>query len=702
MTIQNHTKLFNLNCYAVKSALIILFLLVTPFFASNVFSQSPEGDPEEQSCGGDLEMSDGNGMLLNPNTVCPNTWVKVVWDRDINNCNNTSVWFVEGISELIYFGNPANPIGYINLSNGGYHSQIGDPTEIWVKIKVTQVVRIRARAENCGLTNVVCESQIDFSTGVQPGNGVSVVPVFPATNVVECRSGDMEFDIMGTYQTNSNQPNYNWTIGSGWRIVSGQGNTRIKINNDGKTGAPTLSVNITKNLGGCAQTNLTESLTFIRDFSQAPIMKGIKIYGLLNTPSNYELCDNDGYLMEIEYYTNGSSNYILDNYNISVSSPNGNSKLNSANANFIPPTGQWTGFVNFANNLNQTSPYFWVAPFGEENVQINVQEDYTCLVTNAARSFQTKTKPQKPYFSKFSSDPNCSDEDVYIKVDNIKNDVHYSWNFAQNGINPVYPLLSTNNSQLHLLRDYDVNTIGNQHSVPANINSLEIDVTATTDNCPASRYSTNSDELTFGFNNSANPPSFITPNCFEIGGNEYYPNSIVVSNPELELGFRYDWEIFYRTTSNGILKTASTLHENYGTTCRYNFNGEIPVEITFVCTTDDCNSNPSTTSPTIYNPYVITNPEESCIANEESKKGRFEKKLEFNIFPNPVIDILSVQNEEIGQKHISIFDITGNLKMSKVSNLTLEKLDVSNLPVGQYILSIQSLNNTRYTKFVKE
>ncbi|MGB4960151.1 MAG: T9SS type A sorting domain-containing protein [Saprospiraceae bacterium] len=82
-----------------------------------------------------------------------------------------------------------------------------------------------------------------------------------------------------------------------------------------------------------------------------------------------------------------------------------------------------------------------------------------------------------------------------------------------------------------------------------------------------------------------------------------------------------------------------------------------------------------------------------CISSIVHKSETF-----FEIFPNPVIDRLSVKNSRNFELNLSVYDQMGRLISSKIG----DKMDVSELQQGLYFLKIAQ-NNTQMTvkKFVK-
>ncbi|MEE2931739.1 MAG: T9SS type A sorting domain-containing protein [Bacteroidota bacterium] len=70
------------------------------------------------------------------------------------------------------------------------------------------------------------------------------------------------------------------------------------------------------------------------------------------------------------------------------------------------------------------------------------------------------------------------------------------------------------------------------------------------------------------------------------------------------------------------------------------------------------------------------------------------------IFPNPATDKLNIVSYGVTMKQIDIYSLDGRLIFSKNSNLNEEKLNISSLPSGIYILNIESENYQVKRKFI--
>jgi hypothetical protein len=78
-----------------------------------------------------------------------------------------------------------------------------------------------------------------------------------------------------------------------------------------------------------------------------------------------------------------------------------------------------------------------------------------------------------------------------------------------------------------------------------------------------------------------------------------------------------------------------------------------------------------------------------------------EHKYEFVISPNPVIDVLSIRFDINGIKQLVITNIDGRLIMEKRINSLQAEIEVSNLPNGIYLLSVESEGKMNVKKFIK-
>lgn len=74
---------------------------------------------------------------------------------------------------------------------------------------------------------------------------------------------------------------------------------------------------------------------------------------------------------------------------------------------------------------------------------------------------------------------------------------------------------------------------------------------------------------------------------------------------------------------------------------------------------------------------------------------------EFNIFPNPVLDVLRVQINGTDKAELLLYDLTGKLQKRADSISGGTQIDLSDLPVGVYMLQMLSEDGVAVQKVVK-
>ena len=77
------------------------------------------------------------------------------------------------------------------------------------------------------------------------------------------------------------------------------------------------------------------------------------------------------------------------------------------------------------------------------------------------------------------------------------------------------------------------------------------------------------------------------------------------------------------------------------------------------------------------------------------------KKSSSKIYPNPTVDFIQLDSDENIEK-IKVFAHDGRLVVSLEVNSKSHKLDVRNLSTGNYIIALESKNNTSKHKFIKK
>jgi Leucine-rich repeat (LRR) protein len=79
----------------------------------------------------------------------------------------------------------------------------------------------------------------------------------------------------------------------------------------------------------------------------------------------------------------------------------------------------------------------------------------------------------------------------------------------------------------------------------------------------------------------------------------------------------------------------------------------------------------------------------------------FEFSHYFNLFPNPVNDVLNITiKNEVEMKSLAVYDISGQLVIAVPHAENVSKIDVSKLPTGNYILKITTDKGLSVEKFI--
>jgi hypothetical protein len=80
----------------------------------------------------------------------------------------------------------------------------------------------------------------------------------------------------------------------------------------------------------------------------------------------------------------------------------------------------------------------------------------------------------------------------------------------------------------------------------------------------------------------------------------------------------------------------------------------------------------------------------------------FVNKNSFKIYPNPVSNILTIENLFAYNLHLEVFNPLGQIVLEQNQNTSSTSLNVSNLSKGLYLLNITSEDNkTQTIKFIK-
>ncbi|SMC52614.1 FG-GAP-like repeat-containing protein [Moheibacter sediminis] len=107
---------------------------------------------------------------------------------------------------------------------------------------------------------------------------------------------------------------------------------------------------------------------------------------------------------------------------------------------------------------------------------------------------------------------------------------------------------------------------------------------------------------------------------------------------------------------------------------------------------------PSGIVDTIENPEINST---LVIVEGESILGVNDTAAEkISIYPNPVKDILYVQGKSLNGSNVEIFHLTGSLVLK--SKLTDNKVNVSNLAKGIYVISVENQGKKTTMKFIKQ
>lgn len=86
---------------------------------------------------------------------------------------------------------------------------------------------------------------------------------------------------------------------------------------------------------------------------------------------------------------------------------------------------------------------------------------------------------------------------------------------------------------------------------------------------------------------------------------------------------------------------------------------------------------------------------------KESLSTQEAMKTKIAFFPNPVKDILNIQNDR-KITAVKIYDLTGKEVVTKEFNANNVHVDVSNLPKGVYMVKVGSENSNRTIKVIKD
>ena len=93
----------------------------------------------------------------------------------------------------------------------------------------------------------------------------------------------------------------------------------------------------------------------------------------------------------------------------------------------------------------------------------------------------------------------------------------------------------------------------------------------------------------------------------------------------------------------------------------------------------------------------------TLLVHPESWVGLNNKKeRDFTIYPNPVVNELNLQLDTYEFDKISIIDMSGRKHKVHFTQGGKQKIDVTHLPKGQYVLNVLVDNKMLSSKFIKE
>jgi hypothetical protein len=101
--------------------------------------------------------------------------------------------------------------------------------------------------------------------------------------------------------------------------------------------------------------------------------------------------------------------------------------------------------------------------------------------------------------------------------------------------------------------------------------------------------------------------------------------------------------------------------------------------------------------------HCSSEPSNSIIIDDLSIGGNAINEGNFNIFPNPTFDQLSIKNEKLIMKRVILVDMLGkevvNIKQNNIKETTI---NLANIPTGVYQLRIETDNGIFTSKVVKQ
>lgn len=120
------------------------------------------------------------------------------------------------------------------------------------------------------------------------------------------------------------------------------------------------------------------------------------------------------------------------------------------------------------------------------------------------------------------------------------------------------------------------------------------------------------------------------------------------------------------------------------------------------------NENKSVFTPKVTGSYAVEVTKNSCTATSTCfdlptlGTKDFDLQDSFKLYPNPVKDFITIEMNTSNGAKLDVFDVTGNLLISKELKTTSTKLNISNLPVGIYLFKISNDTGTAMKKVIKD
>lgn len=120
------------------------------------------------------------------------------------------------------------------------------------------------------------------------------------------------------------------------------------------------------------------------------------------------------------------------------------------------------------------------------------------------------------------------------------------------------------------------------------------------------------------------------------------------------------------------------------------------------------NENKSAFTPKVIGSYAVEVTTNSCTATstcfDMAVLGTkdFDIQDSFKLYPNPVKDFITIEMNTLNDAKLDVFDVTGNVVISKELKTISTKLNISNLPAGVYLFRISNDTGTVMKKVIKD